>query len=287
MIAIYKKELKSYFNNFFGFLYISVILLFMGFFSTAFSFKGQSPYISDSLSLLALVVFLITPILTMRSIAEERQKKTDQLLYSLPLSVTSTVVAKYLAMLTIFLIPVGVICVYPFVLGSFGFVNFGQSFGAILAFALMGACLLAIGMFISSLTENQIVSAVISFVVMLLIYFSSTLAAFVPATAEGSFAAFTVCAVVFGLIVYFMIKNYVIAMAATTVCEVILAWLFKSDRTMFEGLFGKVVGWISVHDRCFNFYYGIFDLSAIVYFLSVIFLFVFLSVQAVEKRRWS
>jgi len=287
MLAIYQKELKTYFNNLFGYLYIAIVILFMGIFSSIINFKQAYADLSYSLDNLSLVVLLVTPLLTMRSIAEERQKKTDQLLYSLPLSMSSVVVAKYLAMLTVFLIPMAVICLYPFALSSFGMINFARMFGSILAFFLMGSCLLAIGMFISSLTENQIISAIISFVVMLVIYFSTALANLVPATAQGSFVAFTVMALLFGLIVYLMVKNYVIGLGASAICEVTLAVMFRSNQAAFEGLFGKVVGWISVYERCYNFYMGIFDLTAIVYFLSVSFLFVFLTVQAVEKRRWS
>ncbi len=287
MFAVYQKELKSYFNNLFGYLYIAIVLLFMGIFASMINFKSLSADIAYPLDYLAIVVFLITPLLTMRSIAEERQKKTDQLLYSLPLSVSSTVLAKYFAMLTVFMIPVAVICIYPFILGSFGLVNFARAFSSIFAFTLMGACLLAIGLFVSALTENQIVSAILSFVTMLVIYFSSLLVDLVPATAQGSFVAFTVCAVILGVIVYIMIKNYVVAMAVTTVFEVVLAVFYKMNTGYFEGLFGKVVNWISVYDRCINFYNGLFDLTAVVYYLSVIFLFVFLSIQAVEKRRWS
>ncbi|MBE6718274.1 MAG: ABC transporter [Ruminococcaceae bacterium] len=287
MFAIYQKELKSYFNNLFGYLYIAIILFFMGLFTSIISFKQTYSDLALSFDYLSLVVLLVTPLLTMRSIAEERQKKTDQLLYSLPVSVSSVVIAKYLALLTVFAIPMAVICLYPFVLSSFGMINFARTFGYILSFFLMGACLLAIGLFISSLTENQIISAVISFVAMLIIYFSSALASLVPATSQSSFVAFTVMAILFGVIVYVMVKNYVIALGASAVCEVTLALLFSKNQTMFEGLFGKVIGWISVYERCYNFYMGIFDLTAVVYFLSVIFLFVFLTVQSVEKRRWS
>ena len=287
MLAIYQKEIKSYFNNLFGYLYVAIIVLFMGIFASYIHFKNMMSDIAYSLDSLAIVVLLVTPLLTMRIIAEERQKKTDQLLYSLPVSITSTVVAKYLAMLTVFLIPVLVICVYPFVLSIFGEINFARSFGVILAFFLMGAALLAIGMFISALTENQIVSAILSFVTMFLIYFSAAIADMVPKTAFGSFIAMTVLSFVLGIIVYVMVKNYIAALAVTTVVEVVIAVFYNMKPALFEGLFSKIVGFTSVYERCINFYNGIFDLTAVVYYLSLVFLFVFLSIQAVEKRRWS
>lgn len=287
MLAVYQKELKSYFNNLFGYLYIAIVLLFMGIFATFYHFNYMVSDIAYSLNSLAVVVMLVAPLLTMRIIAEERQRKTDQLLYSLPISVTSTVVAKYFAMVTVYLIPMLVISIYPFVLSAFGVVNFARSFGAILAFFLMGSSILAVGMFISALTENQIVSAILSFVVMLVIYFSSSIANLIPNDSMASFVALTVLLILFGAVVFVMVKDVITALAVMAVGEVALAILFKLKAVWFEGLFAKIIGWISVYERCMNFYNGIFDLTSIVYFLSVIFLFVFLTIQAVEKRRWS
>lgn len=287
MLAVYRKELDSYFNNMFGYLYIAIVLLFMGIFATFYHFLNFLPMLAYSLDNMAIVIMLVSPLLTMRSIAEERQKKTDQLLFSLPITVSSTVIAKYLAMLTVFAIPMLVVCVYPFVLASFGVVNFATTYSSIFAFFLMGACMLAIGLFISAVTDNQVVSAIVSFVVMLVIYFSTAIANMVSASAMTSFVAITVMIVLLGLIVYLMVKNYIAALGVMAVCEVILAVLYKSYKTSFEGLFGKIIGWIAIYERCANFYNGIFDLTAVIYFLSVIFLFVFLTVQAVEKRRWS
>ena len=288
MMAVYQKELKAYFNNLFGYLYVAIVLLFMGIFATFYHFTNYLVAdIAYSLDNLAIVVMLVTPLLTMRIIAEERQRKTDQLLYSLPISVTSTVVAKYLAMVTVYLIPMLIISIYPFVMAAFGVVNFARTFGSIFAFFLMGASLLGIGMFISALTENQIVSAILSFVVMLVIYFSSAIARMIPADSLSSFIALTVLVIILGVIVYIMVKNYVAALAVMALCEVGLAVFYKLNTVAFEGLFSKIVGWISVYERCAPFYNGVFDLTSVVYYLSVSFLFVFLSIQAVEKRRWS
>lgn len=288
MMAVYQKELKAYFNNLFGYLYVAIVLLFMGIFATFYHFTNYLVAdIAYSLDNLAIVVMLVTPLLTMRIIAEERQRKTDQLLYSLPISVTSTVVAKYLAMVTVYLIPMLIISIYPFVMAAFGVVNFARTFGSIFAFFLMGASLLGIGMFISALTENQIVSAILSFVVMLVIYFSGAIARMIPADSLSSFIALTVLVIILGVIVYIMVKNYVAALAVMALCEVGLAVFYKLNTVAFEGLFSKIVGWISVYERCSPFYNGVFDLTSVVYYLSVSFLFVFLSIQAVEKRRWS
>ncbi|MBE6642811.1 MAG: ABC transporter permease [Clostridia bacterium] len=287
MLAVYQKELKSYFGNVFGYLYISILLLFMGIFVTVNQVNSLNSDLTETFGTFGFVLILATPLLTMRIIAEERQKKTDQLLYSLPISVSSIVIAKYLAMLTVFTVPMAVISIYPYILSHFGFIDAPVTYGALLALYLLGASLLAIGMFVSALTENQIVSAILSFLVMLIIYFSDAIASNLPTEPKVSFIAITALVLILGLIVQVMVKNYIVSLSVMAVFEVVLAVLFKKNPALFEGLFAKIVSWLSVSSRWVVFRYGVFDLTSVVYFLSVIFLFVFLSVQAVEKRRWS
>lgn len=287
MLAVYQKELKSYFGNVFGYLYISILLLFMGIFVTVNQVNSLNSDLTETFGTFGFVLILATPLLTMRIIAEERQKKTDQLLYSLPISVSSIVIAKYLAMLTVFTVPMAVISIYPYILSHFGFIDAPVTYGALLALYLLGASLLAIGMFVSALTENQIVSAILSFLVMLIIYFSDAIASNLPSEPKVSFIAITALVLILGLIVQVMVKNYIVSLSVMAVFEVVLAVLFKKNPALFEGLFAKIVSWLSVSSRWVVFRYGVFDLTSVVYFLSVIFLFVFLSVQAVEKRRWS
>jgi ABC-type transport system involved in multi-copper enzyme maturation permease subunit len=129
MFAIYKKELKNYFINMTGYIFIGFMLAITGIFTTLVNLIGTYPSFENVLSNITIVFLLIIPILTMRSVAEERHSKTDQLLYSLPVSVTQIVLAKYLAMFTVFLIPVAIIGLYPLILSIFGLgINFGIDF---------------------------------------------------------------------------------------------------------------------------------------------------------------
>ena len=137
MFAIYKRELKNNFINMTGYLFISFMLVVTGIFTTLINLLSAYPTFENVLSNITIVFLLIIPILTMRSIAEERHSKTDQLLYSLPVSVTQVVLAKYLAMFTVFLIPVGIIALYPLILSIFGTVYFGTAYGALLGFTLL------------------------------------------------------------------------------------------------------------------------------------------------------
>lgn len=200
MTAVLRHELSSYFTNVTGYVFGAFLLLFAGIYTMVINLQSASPYFEYVLMNMDFIFLIIVPILTMRVIAEERRQKTDQLLYSLPLTMTQVALGKYLAMLVIFLIPVAVIGVYPLVLTAFGAVYLPAAYGALTGFFFLGASLIAIGMFISSLTESQAVAAGLCFVVMLLNYFISSLASYVPSTAFASFLCVAVCILVLGLI---------------------------------------------------------------------------------------
>lgn len=287
MKAIYKKELRAYFSNMTGYVFIAFLLFFTGVFSYAINFRNAYPNFERVLSNISFIFLLAVPVLTMRSLAEEKQQKTDQLLYSLPIGVTKTVLGKYLAMVTVLLIPTLVMCLYPIVLSFFGQVNFSEAYTAIVGFMLLGCTLTAIGMFISSLTESQVIAAVITFGVMLVFYLMSTLATLIPATSIASLIAFMIVIVMFAVIVYFMLKDIYIALIFGMLGEFILVLVYVKFQTAFEGAFASVLNWLSVYDRLENFMYGLFDVGAVIYYFSLIGLFIFLCVQSMEKKRWS
>ncbi len=286
MLAIYKKELRSFFNNMTGYIFIAFILVIAGIYTAANCLKGMSPDFEFVLASLSFVLLLCVPILTMRSLAEERRSKTDQLLYSLPMKVSAVVLGKYLAMLTVFLIPTGVMMLYPFILAMFGSVPFLTIYSAFIGFILLGAALIAVGMFMSALTESQLISAVISFASLLVIYLMSSLASMVPTTALASLLCFTALILVIAFIVYSMTHDVYAAISAGAILEIILLAVFIFKRTALEGAFPNVMRSLAMFDRFNNFALGIFDVTAIIYYLTVVVVFVFLSIQAVEKRRW-
>lgn len=287
MTAVLRHELSSYFTNVTGYVFGAFLLLFAGIYTMVINLQSASPYFEYVLMNMDFIFLIIVPILTMRVIAEERRQKTDQLLYSLPLTMTQVALGKYLAMLVIFLIPVAVIGVYPLVLTAFGAVYLPAAYGALTGFFFLGASLIAIGMFISSLTESQAVAAGLCFVVMLLNYFISSLASYVPSTAFASFLCVAVCILVLGLIFRLLTRSGFAALVLTIVLEggLVAAYTFRSAD--FQGLFPNLMEQLSLFDRFYEFVNGTFDLTAIVYYLTVIVVFVFLTVQSLEKRRWS
>jgi len=287
MRAIVKRELNSYYKSLTGYIFAAFALLFAGIYVMAINLKGGYANFEYVVNNMAFVFLLCIPILTMRVLAEERRQKTDQLLYSLPIGMGRVVCGKYLAMLPVIASPLLVMCLYPLMLSAYGDVPLRLAYGTLFAFFLLGATLAAIGMFVSALTENQAASAGLCFAVMLLLYFLSDLAGYVPETATASYLALAVLILAVGIILYLLTKNAVFGAGLTLLGEGGLLLWFKLDSARFENLFPTFMKALSPFERFSGFVDGTFDLSAVVYFLTVIGLFLFLTVQAMEKRRWS
>ena len=287
MRAVLRHELSFYFTNVSGYVFGAFLLLFAGIYTMVYNLQANYADFEYVLGNMSFVFLVIVPILTMRVLAEERRQKTDQLLYSLPISMTQVVLGKYIAMLVVFLIPLAVISIYPIVLTAYGSVNLPGAFSSIVGFFFLGAALIAIGMYVSSITESQAVAAGLCFVVMLVNYFIADLAAYVSTTAYGSLAALVVLVLVLGGVLYLMTKSGFAALMVTAALEAVLMIVYFLNSAVFEGLFPSIMENLSLFERFYTLLNGVFDLRCIVYFLSVIGVFLFLSVQAMEKRRWS
>ena len=290
MQAIYKKEFKSYFRSVTGFVFVAFFLLVLGLYTSIIDFSNASSHFEYVYYNSCFVFLIAVPILTMRSIAEERRQKTDQLLYSLPISTTQVVLGKYFAMLTVFAIPVGITCLYPLLLKLYdpsGYLSFTAIYSSVFAFLLLGAALIAIGMFMSSLTENQIISALLSFAAMLLCYLMGDLKNYLPTTSGATMVGFAVLILALSLIVFFITRNGTAAWILFIVLEIPVIVISFVDATILEGALPSVFGTLSVFERFYAFAEGVFDLKAILYFVTVAVLFNFFTVQSMEKRRWS
>ncbi len=182
MTAIFKREFKSYFHSFIGCLFISVILCITGIYVTVYNLLSGLPNISYALSGIIFIFIISIPILTMKVLAEERKQKSDQLILTAPISVGKIVVGKFLALGLVFTIPVAIISIYPLILSMFGIIPMLESYVAILAFYLYGLTCISIGIFVSSLTESQVIAAVISFIVLFLGYVMSGISNMISTT---------------------------------------------------------------------------------------------------------
>lgn len=287
MIAIFKHELRLYFHNLTAYVFGAFLLVVVGIGAMLYNLQAAVSNFEYVLSFSSLVFVVIVPILTMRVIAEERKQKTDQLLYALPVSTTKIILGKYLALLVLYLIPLAIISVYPLIFAQYGEVYLLTSYGSLTAFFIMGAALIAVGVFISSLTENQGMAAGIGIAVILFNYFSVSLAEYVSATALGSAMVLFVCSAGLGWLIYHLTQNSNIGYGVGLGLMVVITVLFFVDSTKFEGLVPDIMRTLSLFDRLDTFVNGVFDMTAIVYFLSIIIFFLFLSVQSLEKRRYN
>ena len=287
MIAVYKRELSSYFKGVLGYLFSAFLLLFAGIYTMAYNLSSGYPNFEYAVSSISFIYLIAVPILSMRAIAEEKRQKTDQLLYALPLRMSSVVMGKYLAMVTVLAIPVAIMSLYPLLLSQFGQVHFPTAYGALIGFLCLGMALLAIGLFISSVTENQVSAAVICLAVMLLIYFITDLSSFVPSDASASLIALCVMALIFSGILYLFTKNYIVAGGAALLLAGGLVAGYMVDSSAFSGLFPELMKQLGLFDRFSSLIDGVFDMTVIVYDLSCAGVFLFLTVQTMEKRRWS
>lgn len=287
MRAVYLKELKLNFTGFTGYLYGAFILLFVGIYTMAINLSGGYAQFEYVLESMAFIYLIVCPILTMRAFAEEKRSKTDQLLYSLPIRLSDVVIGKYLAMLTVSLLPVAIVSTYPVLLSSYGHVDMRSAYASILMFFLLGACLTSVGMFISSVTENQVTSAVVTLVIMLITYFMTSLASYVSTASSSSLIALSVLALGLAAIVYLFTKNLSLAFlsAAAMIGGLLIAYAI--DASAFSGLFPELMKKLSLFERFYGTIGGMFDLTAIVYYLSIIGVFLFFTTETLEKRRWS
>ena len=287
MLAIYKKELKSYLTSMQGYVFMAFIMLVLGIYFTAYNLNYASPDFGTTLNSVTFVFLIITPILTMRILAEEKRNKTDQLLFTSPVPIWKIVFGKYLGMVTIYLIPVVITLFYPLILAKYGTVSYPMTLTAIVGFFFLGCANIAVGLFLSSITESQVIAAVLTFVVLFCSFVMNGIESFFSQTAMASMLAFAVLAVLIAMVVYQMTKDNILTGITGVVLlgAVVIIYIVKSS--LYEGAIQKLLDLLAIANHFDNFVGGILDFSGIVYMLSVICIFIFLTVHSIQKRRWS
>jgi len=287
MTAVLKHELRNYFHTLTAYVFGAFLLAFIGLGATLYNLQAAVSNFEFVLSFGSLVFVVIVPILTMRVIAEEKKQRTDQLLYSLPITTTEVVLGKYLALLVVYLIPLAVVSVYPLIFARYGDVYLLTSYGSIFAFFVLGAALIALGVFISSLTDNQGFAAGIGIAVILLNYYSANLSEYVSSTPAGALIAAFALVIVLGVVIRHLTKNEHLAYGFYFLAGGAVLILYLADPEAFSGLLPSVMKTLSLFERFYVFVNGVFDLTAIVYFVTFAAFFLFLSVQSLEKRRYN
>ncbi len=233
MSAIFKREFKAYFTTPIGYIVLAAFYFFLGwYFSMMYS--GGAPQVEIAIMAMSIVIVFTLPVLTMRLMSEDRRQKVDQALITAPVKLTSIVLGKFFAALSVFAMGFLPTVIFEIIVATKVSVNVLSFIYALLGILLLGGALIAIGMFISSLSESPVVSAILTLVINILVIYMSNFAGMINAQ-----------------------------------------WLSKIiEKAAF----------ITVAE---NFGDSVFKIVDIVYFASIIAVFIFLSVRSLEKRRWS
>lgn len=287
MLAVYKRELRAYMNNVYGWLFMAIFLLFTGYMMFQNNLYDGAPEFELTLSASQYALLLLIPILCMRSMAEDRHNKTDMFYLSLPMKTASVVLGKYFAMLTVYAIPCVILCVYPLVLGAFGPLNYLVAYLSILLYLILGAALIAVCQFLSSLTDNLVIAAVLGVLAVAVLLFAPFLSYVIPMTAIASFIGFVVLALLLAGIAFLATHNLNVTAITGAVAVVPLSVVYILSRSSFEGLFPVLLRFISPFAHFATFcQFGTFSVQSLILLLSYPVLFVFLTVQSADKKRW-
>lgn len=287
MLAIYKKELRSYFTSMIGYVFISLFLAIIGVFFVLYNLINRTPNFEYTISNVSFIFVLLIPLLTMRVMAEENKQKTDQLLLTSPVTAGDIVMGKFLAVFTILLMVIALISSYPLIMSFYGEVPFASSYASIIGFILLGGAYISLGIFLSSLTESQVVAAIITFIVFFFTLSMKDIATSISTAHNTAFVFFLALVIIICLILWTMVHNLMLTLGVGIVGEGILLAIYLYNPALYDGAIIKVFSWLSATSRFSNFYFGILNLADIIFYLSIIFVFLFLTTQVIKKKRWS
>lgn len=287
MLAIYKKEIKKLSYIHARICVYGIYQAVLGIYFTAYNLNYASPDFGTTLNSVTFCIFDYHSDFNNENFSGRKRNKTDQLLFTSPVPIWKIVFGKYLGMVTIYLIPVVITLFYPLILAKYGTVSYPMTLTAIVGFFFLGCANIAVGLFLSSITESQVIAAVLTFVVLFCSFVMNGIESFFSQTAMASMLAFAVLAVLIAMVVYQMTKDNILTGITGVVLlgAVVIIYIVKSS--LYEGAIQKLLDLLAIANHFDNFVGGILDFSGIVYMLSVICIFIFLTVQSIQKRRWS
>lgn len=287
MKTILSRELKAYFYSPIGYVFLTFYLFIFGFYFCGVNINQSNGDYSIVFNYLVNLLLFTLPLVTMRLLPEEKKNNTDQLLLTAPIHVKDIVIGKYLAAVLLFLLTLVITLIHPIILTVLGDVPWPTVISTYVGYFLLGATLIAISLFISSLTENQIISAIASIGIFLLLLLIDALATLIPPQRFSSLIFVFVLIIMLTLYIYASIKDVYVSLIIGLICATSTLLTYKFFGNLFDGLCTRVLQWLSLFSRYSNFGDGLFDIGAIVYYLSFIFVFLFLTNQTIEKRRWN
>ena len=287
MIPIFKKELRTYFTQMMGYIFLAFMTILIGLFFTLMTLMNQNANFQSVLASTTIFFLFLIPILTMRLFSEEARHKTDQLLFTSPLTVTQIVMGKFLAALTLFLIATAITALFPLMVSRFAeSMPVSRIVGSYIGWVLVGVCCIAVGVFISVLTENQIIAAVGTFAAIFAMFLMEAFAASMPTTALASLVFVGLIIAGVAGIWYNSTRNIISSVVVGVIGIGVAIGLYIFNNLIFDGIIVRVLLWFSVYARYDGFAFGVLNISDIVYYLAFIALFIYLSINIIEKRRW-
>lgn len=284
MRAVFKREFFSAFHRLYGFVAVAVLSLFSGILFIFYNLNYASENIASMLSALAVVAALVIPVVAIGAFPSGKREDTDSVYDMMPVSSRDVVLGKYLSALSVIMLPNAVVAVYPAISGMFGNVDHMMSYSAFLGFLLFEAAWLAVCMLIAKLCKSRVRAYIWSYAIGVVWYFAAIVAVVVPTTRVASFIALAVAVLAIGVALYFATKKVALSLISVAVLGAVLTVSFILTPESFAGLFETFVGKLSIFDRYNNFTYGLFDLESILFYLTVIALFVFLTWRKYEER---
>ena len=288
MKAVYLKELRSFFNSMIGYVFSAFMIAMVGVYFALNNVTAGNPYFVTALNNALYLMLIASPVLTMRSMAEERRNRTDQALLTAPIRARDIIGGKYAAMATVFLVPHLVFLVCPLIIKSFGSWHWAVDYAGILVFFLMGCAFISAGLFVSCLTENQLIAAVGTFVVVLVGYLWDTLISYLPQTPESSLVGILLIIVLAFAVIRSVSGSTLSAAAVCALCAAAVLAAFFVNTAAFAGLLERVLESFSPTSPLSTIIEAeTLDARGMIRYISYIILFLFLSVRSIERKRRS
>ena len=290
MTAIFKRELRSYFHGMLGYVLTAFLLASSGIYFLALNLGyGLTDFGYYTLYRTIFMLLLYIPVLTMRSLAEERRSRTDQLLLTSPVPVWGIVLGKFFAMCAVFALPCLMDVVMILILWALGGTvpAFAANFAALLCYFLLGCAAIAMGEFLSGLTENPIIAAVAGFSVLLLAYMMPSLRSLFNAGSAVALAVFTAIAGAVSLMAGLRTRSFILGCLTFAALCLGLTGLFLLQSAWLTEAFSAVLSVLCFFTPFEDFVNNSFSLPTLVYYLTVTGMFLFFTAQSIEKRRWN
>jgi len=287
MFAIFKRELRAYFLTPIGYLYMGLFLLLTGIFFTFYNIFTQSSQFTGFLGNVLIIYLFTIPLLTMRLFSEEKRQNTDQLLLTSPVSITGIVCGKFLAAMAVYCGTLAFTALYAVVIAVYGDLQTWEILGSYIGFIFLGASYISVGILVSTVTENQLTAALVSFFSLFFIWLIDSVSQMVPSDTRSGIISAAVLLAVMCIFIYLNTRNWVIVLGAALIGGLAIGgfYLFKQD--VFYGFIRKFLGWFSLNRRYASFSMGLLKFDSLLYYVSFSGLFLFLTVRLIEKRRWN